>query len=113
MKRIKSKIISLAIIGILMFLVPTPSYSFGLGSIKHLKQKTAFVKKSETKQVLKKFLKTMGLVAGSCGVIFAILLVYRRFSSAKIVQVSETKIETNLNSPETVEEATKFVIEKF
>ena len=68
---------------------------------------------SEIKHVLSKFLKTMLLVLGSCIIIYLVLLGYKRLKSPKALNISNIDIQKNLNSPETIEEATKFFIEKF
>lgn len=76
--------------------------------------KTKVEKKSEAKNVLSKFMHSMLLVGGSCVVIFLLLLAYRRFKNNKVVNPNIiVDIEKNLNTPETVEEATRFIIEKF
>lgn len=76
-------------------------------------QKTEKEKKNEAGSVLKKFFISMCWVGGSCLVIFLILLAYKRLKTAKLVNSAEIDITKNLNSPETIEEATKFFIEKF
>lgn len=78
-----------------------------------LKPKTKVEKKTEAKSVFAKFLTTMLWVGGSCIVIFVLLLAYKRLRNAPIVNPNQPDIEKNLNTPDTVEEATKFVIEKF
>lgn len=69
--------------------------------------------KSEIKHVLGKFFKTMLLVIGSCIAIFILLLGYKKLKAPKNITQSDIDIHKNLNSPETIEEATKFFIEKF
>ena len=69
--------------------------------------------KSELKHVLGKFLKTMLLVIGSCIAIFILLLGYKRLKAPKAINHSDIDVRKNLNSPETIEEATRFFIEKF
>lgn len=76
-------------------------------------QKTEKEKKDEAGNVLKKFLISMCWVGGSCLAIFLILLAYKKLKSAKLVSTAERDISKNLNSPETIEDATKFFIEKF
>lgn len=69
--------------------------------------------KSELKHVLGKFLKTMLLVIGSCIAIVLLLLGYKRLKAPKTINHSDIDVHKNLNSPETIEEATRFFIEKF
>lgn len=69
--------------------------------------------KSEIKHVLGKFLKTMLLVIGSCIAIFILLLGYKKLKTPKTLNQNNIDVHKNLNSPETIEEATKFFIEKF
>ncbi len=69
--------------------------------------------KREIKHVLGKFLKTMLLVIGSCLAIFLLLLGYKKIKSPKVIIQNNIDIQKNLNSPETIDEATKFFIEKF
>lgn len=78
-----------------------------------LKPKTEKDKKNEASHVFWKFLQSMLWVAGSCGAIYIVLLAYKRFKKTNFVNPRDIQIEKNLNSPETVEEATRFVIEKF
>ena len=69
--------------------------------------------KSEIKHVLGKFLKTMLLVLGSCIIIYFALLGYKKFKSPTSLNNNDVDVKKNLNSPKTIEEATKFFIEKF
>ena len=55
----------------------------------------------------------MLLVLGSCIIIYLVLLGYKRLNNPKALNISNIDIQKNLNSPETIEEATKFFIEKF
>ncbi len=70
-------------------------------------------KKAELKKVLKKFGKAMGLVAISGVGLFLVLSVVRRCSSRKTKAQNSLNLDKTLTSPETIDEATKFVIEKF
>ena len=69
--------------------------------------------KNEVKTVLTKFLITMLWVGGSCLVIFLLLYAYKNLKKSKIVNQGHIDIAKNLNSPESIEDATKFFIEKF
>lgn len=69
--------------------------------------------KSESQNVLVKFFITMLWVAGSCGAIFLALLAYKKLSGASFVDPKHREIAKNLNSPETIDDAAKFFIEKF
>lgn len=69
--------------------------------------------KSEFKSVIKKFALSMSWVLLSIIVIWGILLAYKKLGSNKLVKTQKEDISKNLNSPETVEEATRFFIEKF
>lgn len=69
--------------------------------------------KSEGKKVFTKFLISMFWVAGSCIAIFLILLAYKKLKGTKLGQTKHIDISKNLNSPDTVDEAIKFFIEKF
>ena len=68
---------------------------------------------TEAKIVLKKFLKSMLLVAGSCAAIFLLLLLYRKTRKNNRAAKQPVDISKNLNSPESIDAATKFFIEKF
>ena len=46
-------------------------------------------------------------------VILAVLLVYKKLGNTRNIKTNREDISKNLNSPETVEEATRFFIEKF
>ena len=70
-------------------------------------------KKAELKKVLKKFGKAMALVCVSGVGLFVILSVFRGLSSRQRNSSSNLELDKVLTSPETIEEATKFVIEKF
>lgn len=111
---IKNKIITIFISIFLALGVFAPQCSFANPLSKPVSVLHNLVpQKAETGIVLKKFLKSMLLVASSCAVIFLILLAYKRAKSQKKHKREDTDISKNLNSPETVEEATKFFIEKF
>ena len=69
--------------------------------------------RNEAKNVLTKFLITMLWVGGSCLVIFLILYAYKNLKKSNIVNHGQIDIAKNLNSPESIEDATKFFIEKF
>ena len=64
--------------------------------------------RNEAKNVL-----TMLWVGGSCLVIFLILYAYKNLKKSNIVNHGQIDIAKNLNSPESIEDATKFFIEKF
>lgn len=70
--------------------------------------------KSELSHVLKKFAISMGLVGGSCLILYIALNTYKRFkdqeNNTETYLVDVTK---DLTTPETIDEATKFFIEKF
>lgn len=82
-------------------------------AISGIKAKSEKDKKNEASSVLWKFLQSMLLVAGSCGAIFLLLFAYKKIKKTRLVNAPNIEIEKNLNSPETVEEATRFIIEKF
>ncbi len=90
-----------------------PCYAISTNTADTLKPKTKIEKKTEAKNVLKKFFKSMLLVCGSSIVIVLLLIAYKRFKNSSIANPHYVDIEKNLNTPETVEDATKFVIEKF
>lgn len=70
--------------------------------------------KSELKHVLKKFALSMSLVGGSCLVLYFALKTYKRFKEEEEAgQPYPVDTEKCLNTPETIEEATKLFIEKF
>lgn len=68
---------------------------------------------SEAKHVFGKFGHTMLLVAGSCLLVLLVLSLYKKLTTSKTLQTREIDIKKDLNSPETIEDATKFFIEKF
>lgn len=70
-------------------------------------------KKVELKNVLKKFGKAMALVGVSGIGLFVVLSVFRRCSTRRNNNTSSIELDKTLTSPETIDEATKFVIEKF
>ena len=70
-------------------------------------------RKSEIKHVIKKFAVSMSWVFLSIIVILAVLLVYKKLGNTRNIKTNKEDISKNLNSPETVEEATRFFIEKF
>ena len=80
---------------------------------KTLIPKTKIEKSTEIKRVFAKFLKAMLLVGGSGVILFIVLYTYKRIKRNPNRGHSIDNIEKNLNTPETVDEATKFVIEKF
>lgn len=70
---------------------------------------------AEKKQVFNKFLVSMLWVFGSCFLIIACLLLYKKIASKnndEVVMI-EPDISQNLTSPDTVDEAAEFVIKKF
>lgn len=69
--------------------------------------------KNEKKQVMSKFIHSMLLVFGSCLAISFLLLLYKKLSQPKIVPTRDIDISKDLNTPQTIEDATKFFIEKF
>jgi len=70
-------------------------------------------KSNEIRHVFSKFLKSMMLVAGSCFVIFLILALFKNSKSTKNSPKRNIDIQKDLNSPETIDAAVKFFIEKF
>ena len=111
--KIKSILCSTILIIVMFVSGLLPCCAIGTNNTDTLKPKTKIEKKTETKNVLKKFLKAMVLVCGSSIVIVLLLIAYKRFKNSSIVNPHYVDIEKNLNTPETVEDATKFVIEKF
>lgn len=110
----KKALLTLFIVTIAIFNSAQISYSNNVqDNSNKVRAKTESVKKSEAQTVWLKFLKSMLLVVGSCGAIFLLLLAYKKIKRTPVIGISEIDIEKNLNSPETVEDATKFVIEKF
>ena len=70
-------------------------------------------KKAELKKVLKKFGKAMVIVAISGISLFTILSITRRCNLKRNNINNVVELEKTLISPETIDDATKFVIEKF
>ncbi len=71
--------------------------------------------KSEIKHVLKKFAFAMALVGGSCLILYFALRTYKRFKEQEILDDTSSYVDVtkNLTTPDTIEDATKFFIEKF
>ena len=70
--------------------------------------------KQENKNVLGKFFVTMGWVAGSCVVIYLLLLAYKRRTAAKYAPNEQIQdMSLNLDSPQSIDDAVDFVIKKF
>lgn len=69
--------------------------------------------KDEIKHVANKFGHTMLLVLGASLTIILLLMIYKRITSPKTVTKRQTDIAKDLESPETIEDATRFFIEKF
>ena len=69
--------------------------------------------KDEIKHVANKFGHTMLLVLGASLTIILLLMIYKRMTSPKTVTKRQTDIAKDLESPETIEDATRFFIEKF
>lgn len=69
-------------------------------------------KKTELKNVLKKFGKAMSLVCVSGIGLFMVLTIYRK-ATRRRNNTSLVDLDKTLTSPDTIEDATKFVIEKF
>lgn len=111
---IKSKFVLVLLSIFLMFGAATPCYSSPSGVlIKAVSKSLKLSDNTEGETVLKKFLKSMLFVAGSGTAIFLLLLLYRRTRKINHVKQSPPDISKNLNSPETIDAATKFFIEKF
>ena len=112
---IKSKLSYILIAASLLFWSITPLCTFAAGadSLKSVQNKISQTKRHEIKILLKKFGVSMSWVAGSCVVIFLMLLSYKRLKNSQQKIVINQDISKNLNSPETLDEATKFFIEKF
>lgn len=70
-------------------------------------------KRNELSGVLSKFALTLAWVSGSCVVIFLLLYAYKKLKKTSIVNPKQIDTEKNLNSPDTIEDATRFFIEKF
>ncbi len=112
--KIKIKILTILLSVILGFGFIVPNYSAANPVSNHLAAVHKLLpQKAETRIVLKKFLKSMLLVAGSCAGIFLILLIYKRARTPRAIKSTQADISKNLNSPESVDEAVKFFIEKF
>lgn len=115
--KIKTKFFSIIVTTVLALCLAMPCCFADIQSTKDntdvLKPKTNVEKKTEAKNVFGKFLTSMLWVGGSCFVIFFLLFAYKRLKNAPVINPLQTEIEKNLNTPDTVEEATKFVIEKF
>ena len=110
----KKALLTLFILTVTVFSSAQISYSDNAqDNNSKIKAKTESVKKSEAQTVWLKFLKSMLLVTGSCGTIFLLLLAYKKIKRTPVIGIKQIDIEKNLNTPETVEDATKFVIEKF
>lgn len=119
----KRKLLSILIFAITAFFCVMPFCSAEDNSSDGLKPRVRQEKVSEDKvkdgekteknNVLSKFLVSMLWVAGSCFAIFLILLAYKRLTETSIGQTKNTDVSKNLNSPETVDDAVKFFIEKF
>lgn len=71
--------------------------------------------KSELVHVLKKFATSMGLVVGSCAILYFALRTYKRFKEQETGEEETYLVDVtkDLTTPETIEDATKFFIEKF
>lgn len=111
---IKSKIVSVILSLFLLLGAAAPSYSAPSAAIIQVVSKTLKLSSnSERDTVLKKFLKSMLLVAGSCTAIFLLLILYKRTRKTNQSSKQPVDISKNLNSPESIDAATKFFIEKF
>lgn len=82
-------------------------------SVDKITPKTKTEKQTEFSSIINKFAKSMALVIGSCICIYGLLLFYKRFKTNNNKNNEESCLAKNLNSPETTDEAIKFVIEKF
>ena len=122
--KLKNKVISLVLSSVICLTGVMSAYaeapvSSTDGASADKQTKPAITKKSDEKQkseashVLSKFLVSMLWVAGSCVAIFLLLLAYKRFKTGAVKKIVAVDISKNLNSPDTVEEATKLFIEKF
>lgn len=75
---------------------------------------TSLPAKDESKNIFGKFLITMLWVAGSCGVIYLLLILYKRHKDGTSkANEDPPDMELNLSSPQNVDEAIDFVIKKF
>ncbi len=111
---IKSKIVSVFLSIFLLLGAAAPSYSVqNVANIPIVSKTLKLSGNTEAKIVLKKFLKSMFLVAGSCAAIFLLLLLYKRTRKTNQSSKQPVDISKNLNSPESIDAATKFFIEKF
>jgi hypothetical protein len=109
-QKIKKFYIALSIILVMMFASPV---TFAANKHNVLTPKTKVEKESELQNVFKRFLKTMLWVAGSVVGLYFVLLILKKFSTTKVSVEPEIDLDKNLASPETVDDATQFVIKKF
>ena len=113
LKICKEKIFNKIIATALALLLAVPCCLAQPQDTTELVAKTHSQKKSEIKKVLKRFAKSMVLVAGSCVCIWGILLAYKRFGNKHDSDLNNKNLANDLNSPDTTDEAVKLVIEKF
>ncbi len=113
MQKFSSKLVKIFVSMLLGIFLVLPLSADLPVSASPLIPKTKIEKKSELKKVFSKFLKAMVLVCGSGIVLFVLLYAYKRMKNKSTVSNSVGDIEKNLNTPETIDDATKFVIEKF
>lgn len=117
----KSRIITILTITVIAFSGMSPccyaDIDNSVNSVPVVENKTNETKKpyksNELKHVLKKFLIAMALVGGSCAVLYFVLSAYKRISVANDTEREEIDVSKNLTTPETIDDATKFFIEKF
>ena len=107
-----NKLISISFLCLIaiMLLIP-PSFAANTQDI--LKPKTKIEKKSELHNVFARFLKTMAWVLGSAFGLYVILLICKKFTNNPVTINTNIDLDKNLTSPDTIEDATKFVIKKF
>lgn len=75
---------------------------------------TLLPSKEENKNVLGRFFVTMLWVLGSCGVIYLLLLAYKRGKEGgNTAAETNQDMSLNLDSPQNADEAIEFVIKKF
>lgn len=122
--KIKSKIIHILAISVILLSTITPcciadavenvdSVTQPISTATNV-ETTKPYKTNELRHVFKKFLVSMGLVGASCLVLYILLNMYKKFHSTQDKTPQETiDVAKNLTTPDTIDEATKFFIEKF
>lgn len=110
--KIKNNLLTIILTALMALNLAMPCYAVEIEDSEPQKIQTTAEINPELMKVLRKFAKSIILVALSGGGIYTVLSLYKRFNNKTKKNQTES-LAKDLNSPETIDDAVKLVIEKF